>query len=576
MTPKVFVSYRSTDANEVRPIVEVLRAHGVQVWFAEYEVLAGNYEDFEAALDAELERAISSCTHAMVCTNSSWVESPHCLHERDQLAARFGAGSSQIIHVEMPSHELGAETDQVLNGCPTTEHQPGCYSSTAKFVLARVAPEVEFVPPPQLRSGEGVTLSQFGYGVRLALGQYQYRTVRTMQTYSAGQSGVFMRQFVGEFEGERLLLLVTLVPPTRLEADFSDTMEQTKGHREQYTALRQQALKWHTDEPQSERGLHLVMYQGQPRLGMTFLKQGSDGSLAWHRMYILHLREPGGRVQGELHLSFGMPCRGDDTFELRRFMSIVPSLDKIATGTEYLGWSLLRRFSPQAVLIAALFVFGCLGVLSTPSCQAWRQQLANGNFRALLTTNDLSAGERLLRSGAFEESIPRFDRAIEIDPESDKAFRLRSLAHTWSGDSARALEDADSAIELNSDEAENWTSRAVAYFAAGDFVASRSDWREVVQRIVADTREIDGRVEVIPQSGKEYAVANACAGLGAATLAIETPEARQFAVESLREAQRLSPNYEFSAWSQLRPELKRDLESVLSEISGGDSRLTVE
>ena len=63
---RIFISYRSKDANEVRAVVDVLRAHGVDVWFAEYDVLSRDYDDFEAELDQQILKAIAGCTHGVV------------------------------------------------------------------------------------------------------------------------------------------------------------------------------------------------------------------------------------------------------------------------------------------------------------------------------------------------------------------------------------------------------------------------------------------------------------------------------------------------------------------------------
>jgi hypothetical protein len=52
--PEVFISYKSDDAEAVRHTVEVLIGNGLKVWFAEYEVLIKNYDNF----DREIRRGI--------------------------------------------------------------------------------------------------------------------------------------------------------------------------------------------------------------------------------------------------------------------------------------------------------------------------------------------------------------------------------------------------------------------------------------------------------------------------------------------------------------------------------------
>jgi hypothetical protein len=57
---QIFISYKSENANDVRFFVERLMAAGATVWFAEYEVLAANYDllrshlfRFEGEIDSQ-------------------------------------------------------------------------------------------------------------------------------------------------------------------------------------------------------------------------------------------------------------------------------------------------------------------------------------------------------------------------------------------------------------------------------------------------------------------------------------------------------------------------------------------
>jgi tetratricopeptide (TPR) repeat protein len=554
---RIFISYRSKDANEVRAVVDVLRAHGVDVWFAEYDVLSRDYDDFEAELDQQILKAIASCTHGVVFTNSSWAESEHCSHELNGLIDRFGPGSPRVIHVEMPREPLGTAIHQRLQGCPRWTHQTGEFTATAKSILQVVAPDVVFQSVPAPQSSGPTTLDLYGYRVQVDLGNYQAQPVQTQDTLGASEQGVLRRQFRGTLAGTELFLLATFVPPTRVNMRaYPDAMPASADNREHYRFLRQQATDWHVHEAQSEHGLHLFLHQGWPRLAMTYLKHDGRSLRGWQRMYILHLRTPGEGVQGELHLSFGMPFRDAPDQALRRFLRITPCLDAIAGSARYCGWSLLRRYSPVQILLAGMVLTTCLGVLGTPSCQRWWGQLADGNLAALMTTGPLSQGEAKLNAGDFSGSIPHLDHALAIDPRSDRALMLRCLARTWLGETAPAVADATRAIELRPEEPENWMARGVALCAAGELERAEADWQRLLDLV--SSQAANG--ERVPHRNAEFQTANACAGLGLVRLGGgETAEAERLFQQALRHY----PQYDFVIWGRLRPDLKNAIDQAL-------------
>jgi hypothetical protein len=116
----LFISYRSEDANLVRPVAETLLAAGLDVWFAEYQVLLANYAQFQA----EVDRGIDLSRYALVFTNDRWAASKWCRLDIDRIIPPLGA--DRVLEVCIPPgdgphayrHELGRARSMVWDGRP--------------------------------------------------------------------------------------------------------------------------------------------------------------------------------------------------------------------------------------------------------------------------------------------------------------------------------------------------------------------------------------------------------------------------------------------------------------------------
>ncbi|MDF1574549.1 MAG: tetratricopeptide repeat protein [Bacteroidales bacterium] len=64
------------------------------------------------------------------------------------------------------------------------------------------------------------------------------------------------------------------------------------------------------------------------------------------------------------------------------------------------------------------------------------------------------AGEDFARANNYTDAIIQFTKAIELDPDYDKAYILRATAYSRTGDHRQAAEDYDRALAFNEKEAE--------------------------------------------------------------------------------------------------------------------------
>jgi len=96
MSQKIFMSYKSEDAVAIRMIAEQMRAQGLNVWFAEYNVGVRERIDFQRMIDT----AIADCDYGVCFTNDLYASSEFCRSELRQLLCRLP--SENILEIAFP------------------------------------------------------------------------------------------------------------------------------------------------------------------------------------------------------------------------------------------------------------------------------------------------------------------------------------------------------------------------------------------------------------------------------------------------------------------------------------------
>ena len=80
-----------------------------------------------------------------------------------------------------------------------------------------------------------------------------------------------------------------------------------------------------------------------------------------------------------------------------------------------------------------------------------------------------------LSAGEHDPAIEDFDSAIEIDPESFEAHMGRGAAYTANEEHGRAIQDLDAAIRLDPEYVEAYCLRGLLLKASGDAEGSARD-----------------------------------------------------------------------------------------------------
>jgi len=90
------------------------------------------------------------------------------------------------------------------------------------------------------------------------------------------------------------------------------------------------------------------------------------------------------------------------------------------------------------------------------------------DFAKVLAARDhVEAADKLRDQKRFQESLGEYDQAIQLDPESAKAYYGRGTAYLNLGQLERAMQEFDTAIGLVSQYAEAYNNRGVAYLRLG-------------------------------------------------------------------------------------------------------------
>ena len=91
----------------------------------------------------------------------------------------------------------------------------------------------------------------------------------------------------------------------------------------------------------------------------------------------------------------------------------------------------------------------------------------------------LARGSVYLKMGNAENAINDFNRALDIDPNHQKAFHLRGLAREMAGDNDEALKDFNKAIDIDPEYGAAYYSRATLLTKMGQEDLAAEDMKMV-------------------------------------------------------------------------------------------------
>ena len=75
----------------------------------------------------------------------------------------------------------------------------------------------------------------------------------------------------------------------------------------------------------------------------------------------------------------------------------------------------------------------------------------------------LRIGNDAFKDGAYDQAVVDYTKAIDLDPNSAKAYNNRGVAYAQEGSLTRAIDDFTMAIACNPKDAEAYNNRGLAY-----------------------------------------------------------------------------------------------------------------
>ena len=361
---RVFISYKSEDSQEVRAVVDMLRAHGVHVWFAEYEALSSNYDQLVDRLDSELKNAVKSSTHAVIFSNSSWAASVHCRNELDWICERFRDEPSRVLHVltpDQPMPDLSSESTTLLKSFDAISYpdDPLGYVTVASELLKRFVNKVpSVVERSRKTTGELFQVREGGYWTTLRFDGVSLW--QSINDYHQQSDPLRARHWRGEVDGVVVDINISINPFETLLDPWILANRSNRGSansemiddRQVYAHLRQAARRWLRTQRLTEHGLHLFWHQqldpnevqessftrSLGKMALTCQEKNARGTATWLRKYLLVVVDPWSGCIGQVSLTVSMPWTSDDEqAELCRFLGIAPMCDRIAETVSYYG-----------------------------------------------------------------------------------------------------------------------------------------------------------------------------------------------------------------------------------------------
>jgi len=349
---RIFISYKSNDASAARSVAELLLRHDFDVWFAEYEVLSLNYDDFERELDRNLKNALTTCKSAIVITNQHWANSPYCQDEIRHISAHYD--KSRILQICVPQmDEKPAKDWPILNDVATRI----CNFSNASEqsnLFGWILDQLELAPKNRRSMtimsdlGSPIPLRDRYRGGTLGtlrVGPFQSRpTPFWMRILNRGDRQSMLYGWPAEsfeFQSKDPNGYLGLVVDLRVDRwTGAAAMNDVDDDRLMYRQLRSIAHGgYQRHAGLAEGGLHLFHHQGHGNFAITYRTPVLLGVYTWSRVYVLLVKNEFDGSFGEANLNFTwiVSEKLDQDTAFRHFMAFQPLFEAVAKSLEYSG-----------------------------------------------------------------------------------------------------------------------------------------------------------------------------------------------------------------------------------------------
>ena len=317
-----FFSYKSENANEVRRIAERLMANGYRIWFAEYEIMLLNYEDFEP----RIRQGIQNCSFGILFTTTNYSQSSHCCDEVCWLQQRFTRECCRIIEVSL-------EPNNVRHALGLSPQSPQIRANLSSHLTQKHDEDddllIRLAKLTGLELNRGGTISQLGGNAP----RFRPRCANI----SFDPSGFVQERWETDpIDGSDIVSFANELDPVRFSFNvyFQNSPEQASGQpftisadssddKRLYAELRTYA-SWFMKQVGKngfnlrEQGLHLIWIDGRTQLALTHSSFWGEVHMRKYSVILSQLSQP---IQ--LIFTFAFSGSFDD------FFRYVPLMDRV-------------------------------------------------------------------------------------------------------------------------------------------------------------------------------------------------------------------------------------------------------
>lgn len=106
---------------------------------------------------------------------------------------------------------------------------------------------------------------------------------------------------------------------------------------------------------------------------------------------------------------------------------------------------------------------------------------------------------------ALEDALDYLDRAIEVAPDYDIAYKIRAIVQTSLGNYSEALEDVEKALASNTDDRELWLQKINLNGMSGDISATEQVYKDWISKEPEDASRHKSQAEFYAEQGNYQA-----------------------------------------------------------------------
>ncbi len=318
----VFISYKSKDANIVRRVVDVLKANGLKVWFAEWNILLVNYEDFQNEIEEGIERSNS----ALIFTNQDWFDSEHCNFEMRMIEKKHKRIEMHLYQVRTGNIENVGTKFPLLDNDRLSFEFAGDYNKLFDFIQTCLNTELQLFEADL--NEKAITMQNDEITVNMSL--YASNAIKQERFYGKEKSLIGAYQLEGLTESSFIETYMFAYYFGKSEvlpenASFNIT---SNDDRELYNHYRGYAEKWMKQYKYFKLGLHLFHFKNSSHFALTYTyPSGKKNMRVIEKRYVINTNtNPDGQVE-ELHVFF--PVYFDNRYHETEMLEIMHNVSPL-------------------------------------------------------------------------------------------------------------------------------------------------------------------------------------------------------------------------------------------------------